>query len=105
MTDPPPRSFYTASPFIGPACGPVISGLINQHLYWRWTWRVILFWAGFEMVILYLFVPETYLPALLVSKAKKLRKTGRSDVKAPLELSTRSVPRTILTNCGRPFGA
>jgi hypothetical protein len=81
-----------------------VQGFINQHLYWRYTWYILLVWAGIEYLALLLVVPETYLPALLVSKAKALRKGGREDVRAPLELDTRKVPLLILRSCGRPFG-
>jgi hypothetical protein len=50
-------------------------------------------------------VPESFLPALLVKKAKKLRKAGRTDVKAPLEVDSRSIPHVIMLSCARPFRA
>lgn len=84
--------------------GPVIAGFINQHLNWRWTWRIFLIWAGVELLLLVLFVPETFLPALLVTRARKLRKEGRTDVRAPLELDQRSLARVLIVSCGRPFG-
>ncbi|ORY69294.1 major facilitator superfamily domain-containing protein [Leucosporidium creatinivorum] len=98
-----PMGVYTASPFLGPVGGPIISGFINQHLDWRWTWWVTIIWAAVELVLLFFLVPETYLPAKLLRKAKKLRKAGRTDVKAPMELDERSVPRVIATSCTRPF--
>ncbi|KAM0755473.1 MFS general substrate transporter, partial [Meredithblackwellia eburnea MCA 4105] len=98
-----PMAVYTASPFLGPVAGPVISGFINQHLHWRWTWWVLAIWIFVEFIALVLFVPETYLPALLVKRAKKLRKAGRADVRAPLELAQKSIPLVILVSCARPF--
>lgn len=81
-----------------------MSGFINQHLDWRWTWYILVIWAFAEWIALIVLVPETYLPALLVTKAKRLRKEGRTDVRAPLELDPRSIPRVLLVSCGRPFG-
>ncbi|GAA5969102.1 hypothetical protein JCM11641_007470 [Rhodosporidiobolus odoratus] len=98
-----PMGFYTAGPFLGPVVGPIISGFINQHLDWRWTWYVLIIWAGVEFVLLMVFVPETFLPVLLKRKAKRLRKEGRTDVRAPLELDTRSVARVIGISCVKPF--
>ncbi|KAM0755472.1 MFS general substrate transporter [Meredithblackwellia eburnea MCA 4105] len=98
-----PMAVYTVSPFLGPVAGPIISGFINQHLHWRWTWWVLAIWIFFELVALLLSVPETYEPALLVKRAKKLRKAGRTNVHAPLELDERSVPLVILTSCAKPF--
>lgn len=62
-------------------------------------------WAGAEYVALLVFVPETYLPAVLKARAKKLRKAGRTDVRAPIEIDDRSIPRVLLTSCYRPFRA
>ncbi|GAA6006686.1 hypothetical protein JCM10207_005020 [Rhodosporidiobolus poonsookiae] len=98
-----PMAFYTAGPFLAPALGPVISGFIVQYTTWRWTWRVLIIWAGIELLLLVLLVPETYLPAVLKKKAKKLRKAGRADVKAPIELDTRSIAAVIGTSCVKPF--
>ncbi|BGP36464.1 hypothetical protein JCM10449v2_000365 [Rhodotorula kratochvilovae] len=116
-----PMGLYTAGPFLGyvvcplwsqfqlrshrraPVVGPIISGFINQHLDWRWTWYILIMWAGAEFIALVVFVPETYLPAVLQKKAVKLRKAGRTDVRAPIEVDTRSISRVILMSCSRPF--
>ncbi|GAA5997332.1 MFS transporter [Rhodotorula paludigena] len=98
-----PMGFYTAGPFLGPVAGPIISGFINEHLDWRYTWYILIAWAGAEYVALLVFVPETYLPAVLKARAKKLRKAGRTDVRAPIEIDDRSIPRVLLTSCYRPF--
>lgn len=34
-----PMSIYTASPFIGPALGPLFAGYINAYAGWRWVWH------------------------------------------------------------------
>lgn len=98
-----PMGVYTASPFLGPIFGPVIGGFINQHVNWRWTWYVTIIWSTATLVALVVLVPETFTPALLVQKAKRLRKEGRTEVKAPLEIDERSIPKVILISCARPF--
>lgn len=98
-----PMQFYTAGPFLGPVVGPIISGFVNQHLDWRWTWRILIIWAGLEFILLLVFVPETYMQAVLLKKAKRLRKEGRTDVKAPVEVDTRSIAGVIAMSCTRPF--
>ncbi|GAA5844999.1 hypothetical protein JCM11251_003177 [Rhodosporidiobolus azoricus] len=98
-----PMQTFTAGPFLGPVFGPILSGFINQHLDWRWTWYVLAMWAGVELVLLLVFVPETYLQAVLKHKAKRLRKSGRTDVRAPVEVDTRSIPSVIATSCVKPF--
>ncbi|KAF2223684.1 major facilitator superfamily domain-containing protein [Elsinoe ampelina] len=99
-----PMMVYTASPFIGPEVGPVIGGFINQYTYWRWTFYVLLIWAGVELTLIFFFVPETYHPVVLKQKAKKLRKeTGNDQWYAPMEVLNKSVTKTVLWSCIRPF--
>ncbi|OCL05596.1 MFS general substrate transporter [Glonium stellatum] len=99
-----PMMIYTAAPFIGPELGPLIGGFINQYTTWRWTFYVLLIWAGVQLSLIILFVPETYHPVLLRQKAQRLRKeTGNEAWKAPIERLSRSIPRTVLWSCIRPF--
>ena len=44
-----PMVIYTLGPFVGPTIGPVVGGFINQHVSWRWTFYVILIWAGTQV--------------------------------------------------------
>jgi MFS family permease len=94
---------YTASPFLGPSVGPIIGGFINQYTNWRWTFYVLLMWAGVTLTLIFFLVPETYHPVLLRAKARKLRKeTGDERWKAPLEKMNKSIPRTIAYSLLRP---
>ena len=63
--------FFSASPFIGPVLGPLISGFINQNTDWRWTYFTIIIWAACMLVLLLIFVPETLNPELLRRRAVK----------------------------------
>jgi len=99
-----PMLIYTASPFIGPSIGPLIGGFINQYTTWRWTFYVLLIWAGVNLGMIALLVPETYHPVLLRKKARKLRKeTGEGRWKAPMEKMNKSIPKTIAYSLLRPF--
>ncbi|GAA5922081.1 MFS transporter [Sporobolomyces koalae] len=98
-----PLTMFSASTFLGPVVGPVISGFINQHTNWRVTWYVLIGWGVCELAALVLFVPETFLPVVLKNKAKQLRKSGRTDVKAPIELDTRSIASVLKVSCTQPF--
>ncbi|KAK3711456.1 hypothetical protein LTR37_009635 [Vermiconidia calcicola] len=99
-----PMMIYTASPFVGPEVGPVIGGFINYYTTWRWSFWVLVIWAGMLWVCILVFVPETYAPVLLRRKAIKLRKDAGDDRwKAPIEIMKRSVPKTVLWSCIRPF--
>ena len=59
-----PMMIFTASPFLGPGLGPVVGGFINQNLDWRWSFYVLLIWAGLMLAAIVLLVPETYHPAV-----------------------------------------
>ncbi|GME23584.1 Major facilitator superfamily [Neofusicoccum parvum] len=99
-----PMMIYTASPFIGPEVGPLVGGFINQHASWRWTFYVMLIWAGAQLALIVFLVPETYHPVLLRRKAQKLRtETGNEVWKAPIEKLDKSVSQTLLWSCVRPF--
>ncbi|KAL1618044.1 hypothetical protein SLS56_010749 [Neofusicoccum ribis] len=99
-----PMMIYTASPFIGPEVGPLVGGFINQHTSWRWTFYVMLIWAGAQLALIVFLVPETYHPVLLRRKSQKLRaETGNEAWKAPIEKLDKSVSQTLLWSCVRPF--
>ncbi|KAI7241156.1 MFS general substrate transporter [Hortaea werneckii] len=99
-----PMVVYTASPFVGPEVGPVVGGFINQFADWRWSFWVLLIWAGVMWTLIFFFVPETYAPVLLRQKAVLLRKeTGDDRWQAPIERLQRSVAKTVLWSCIRPF--
>jgi len=65
---------------------------------------VLVIWSGVQWVLILLFVPETYAPVLLRRKAIKLRKeTGDDRWQAPIERMNKSVLKTVLWSCIRPF--
>ncbi|KAL7810193.1 MFS general substrate transporter [Trichoderma gracile] len=99
-----PMAVFSIAPFIGPSIGPLLGGFINYFTHWRWTYYVLLIWAGVMWVAIVLLVPETYHPILLRNKARKLRKdTGDDRWMAPSEKSTKTVSRAILVSLQRPF--
>jgi len=84
--------------------GPVIGGFIDTYLVWRWSFWVLIIWAGVNWLLLFFLVPETYTPVLLRRKAIKLRKeTGDDRWKAPIEIMNKSVVKTVAWSCVRPF--
>lgn len=64
----------------------------------------VIIWSGVQLCLITLFVPETYHPVLLRRKAIRLRKeTGNTEWIAPIEKMDRSIARTVLWSCIRPF--
>ncbi|KAH3913841.1 hypothetical protein HBI56_057150 [Parastagonospora nodorum] len=99
-----PMMVYTASPFVGPEVGPLIGGYIVENTTWRWCFYLLIIWSGVQLCLITLFVPETYHPVLLRRKAIRLRKeTGNTEWIAPIEKMDRSIARTVLWSCIRPF--
>lgn len=99
-----PMLIFTAAPFLGPTVGPLVGGFINQYTHWRWTYYVLLIWSGVLYLLLVLFVPETYHPVLLRDKARQIRKqTGDDRFRAPMEMTNKTIPRTIMLSLYRPF--
>lgn len=99
-----PLLLYTISPFVGPGVLPLISGFINSHLYFRWTFYVMLIWTGLLVIMIALFVPETYQPVLLKKKAQRLRKTtGDNRYYAPIEKTPISLYKSIFLSCEKPL--
>ncbi|TFK32753.1 major facilitator superfamily domain-containing protein [Crucibulum laeve] len=99
-----PMALYTISPFIGPVLGPLLSGFINQHLDWRWTYHVEVIWIFIEFIALLILVPETYVPVLTKRKAKRVRKaTADNRHWAPIEKESKHLVKAIAVSCYKPF--
>lgn len=100
----PPMTVFTATVFVGPSVAPVIGGFINEYTSWRWTFYLVIIWSAIDLVLVALLVPETYHPILLRNKARKLRKeTENARWAAPMEKTTKSIPRTIALATQRPL--
>ncbi|KAK5452410.1 Synaptic vesicle transporter SVOP [Exophiala xenobiotica] len=69
-----PMAVFSAAPFIGPAIGPLAGGFLGDAAGWRWLYWIQLILAALSWALLTLTVPETYAPAILDKRAKKLRK-------------------------------
>jgi MFS family permease len=99
-----PMMIYSAAPFCGPLLGPVVGNFIASYMSWRWCFWVLMMWAGVNWLMLFFFVPETYSPVLLRRKARQLRRdTGDDRWKAPIEMMNKSVTKTVMWSCIRPF--
>ncbi|KAL7955510.1 major facilitator superfamily domain-containing protein [Trichoderma compactum] len=99
-----PMAVFSIAPFVGPSLGPLLGGFINYFTHWRWTYYVLLIWAGVMWAAIVVLVPETYHPILLRNKARKLRKdTGDDRWLAPSEKTPKTVVQAVGTSLQRPF--
>ncbi|CEP20543.1 YHK8 [Cyberlindnera jadinii] len=81
-----PMCIYSLAPFMGPSLGPLLSGFVNAHIHWRWTFHILTIFSGVMLMFVIFCLPETYVPILLVRKAKRIREqTGDDKYYAPLE--------------------
>ncbi|KAF9891557.1 hypothetical protein FE257_004025 [Aspergillus nanangensis] len=69
-----PMAAFSASPFLGPAIGPLAGGFLADGTNWRWLYWLQLILSFVAWVLITFTVPETYAPALLKKRAQKLRK-------------------------------
>ncbi|KAK4629332.1 Major facilitator superfamily multidrug transporter mdrA [Fulvia fulva] len=95
-------ALFSVMVFVGPALGPVISGFLQLKKDWRWVFYVLLWAAGGTMPLMFT-IPETHPGQILTNKAKRLRRSGLRDVKAPAEVSDRTLKYLFGTALTRPW--
>ncbi|KAF2829653.1 benomyl/methotrexate resistance protein [Ophiobolus disseminans] len=87
-----PMSLYVATPFFGPAVGPLLGAAVSGTEGWRWTSWLILFFTVVLVIIPAPFYIESYKPVLLRRRAKKrklpLPKSPTEGLSWPKVLST-----------------
>lgn len=86
----------------GPQLAPIISGFVSV-VTWRWTFWVGLIFAGASLILL-LFLPETYGPTILKTRAKRMRKeSGNVNIFAPIEREKKGAKQMISVTLMRPL--
>ncbi|EEH36826.1 polyamine transporter 2 [Paracoccidioides lutzii Pb01] len=99
-----PMAAFSAAPFIGPAVGPLVGGFLSDGKGWRWLYWLQLILSGATWVLITFTVPETYTPALLAKRAKKLRKEQNSNrYVTEQDLDSRPLGEKIFLFLFRPF--
>ena len=91
-------TFWVASAYCGPALGPLLSGFAVTAKGWRWSLWEILWLSGPVLILMFLFMPETSTPNLLLRRADRLRKlTGDQRLKAQSEIDQEGLkPSAVL---------
>ncbi|KAJ9661720.1 hypothetical protein H2201_006391 [Coniosporium apollinis] len=85
-------SLWALAATCGPALGPIISGFSVAAMDWRWSLWEMLWLAGPVWVLLFLFLPETSTPTILLRRAQRLRKaTGNTQLQSQSEITQASL--------------
>lgn len=99
-----PMAFFSAAPFLGPVIGPLVGGFLSDASGWRWLYWIQLILSGVAYILLVFTVPETYAPAILSKKAKKVRKeTGDSTFVTEEQLDVRPLGQRLRIFLIKPF--
>lgn len=65
---------WVSAAYCGPALGPLLSGFAVTAKGWRWSLWEILWAAGPAFLVMFMLLPETSTPNILLRRAKRLRK-------------------------------
>jgi multidrug resistance protein len=99
-----PMAVFSAAPFVGPAIGPLVGGFLSDARGWRWLYWIQLIVSGAAWILVTFTLPETYGPALLSRRARKLRKeTGISKYVTEQQLNPRPLRETLHLILLRPI--
>jgi multidrug resistance protein len=99
-----PMAVFSAAPFVGPSIGPLVGGFLSDAKGWRWLYWIQLIVSGASWILITLTLPETYAPAILLKRAKKLRKdTGDSKYVTEHEVNPRPLKDTLYLILFRPM--
>ncbi|KAK6193252.1 hypothetical protein LQW54_012660 [Pestalotiopsis sp. IQ-011] len=101
-------AFFMATITTAPSVAPAISGSLSEVYSWRWTFWSALIIAGVSWVPL-VFLPETFGPVILKSRARKMRKQQSTDgqshaqVYAPIEVEVKDWQHIVSVVLARPL--
>lgn len=83
---------WVSAAFCGPALGPLLSGFAVTAKGWRWSLWEILWAAGPVFLLMFLLLPETSSPNILLRRARRLRKlTGDERLRSQSEIDQKNL--------------
>lgn len=92
----------TFIPLLGPALGPILSGVITQSIGWRWLFWVLAVFDGCLVVAAFFILPETYERILLRRRASQLRKETGKPFRTQWEQTSQPLYHELRTSIMRP---
>ncbi|KAI9369849.1 major facilitator superfamily domain-containing protein [Aspergillus egyptiacus] len=99
-----PMAAFSASPFLGPAIGPLAGGFLADATNWRWLYWLTLILSFVAWFLITFTVPETSAVALLKRRAKKLRKAENDPTYVTeTELDAKPLSERLRVFLLRPF--
>ncbi|KAE9366825.1 MFS multidrug transporter [Stipitochalara longipes BDJ] len=69
-------SLVQLAPLLGAAVGPIVGGLVAEHIGWAWIFWIVSAFDGTLLILYTLFVQESYAPVLLAKRASNLRRNA-----------------------------
>ncbi|KAH7384754.1 multidrug transporter [Cadophora sp. MPI-SDFR-AT-0126] len=83
---------WVSAAYCGPALGPLLSGFAVTAKGWRWSLWEILWAAGPIFLVMFMLLPETSTPNILLRRAKRLRKlTGDNRLLSQSEIDQKEM--------------
>jgi multidrug resistance protein len=101
-------AFFMAAITTAPCVAPAISGSLSETTSWRWTFWTALVIAGASWIAL-VFLPETFGPVILQSRAKGIREQASRGgqahlhVYAPIDLEAKGWRHMVVVVLARPL--
>ena len=91
---------WVSSAYCGPALGPLLSGFAVEAKGWRWSLWEIVWIAAPVLVLMFVCVPETSTPNILLRRAQRLRAlTGDTRLRAQSEIDQKGLkPSAVAIN-------
>lgn len=91
---------WVAAAYCGPALGPLLSGYAVTAKDWRWSLWEIVWISGPVLISMFLLVPETSTPNILLRRAARLRQlTGDSRLRSQSEIDQRGLkPSSVIVS-------
>jgi len=97
-----PISLYVTTYLAATSMGPVIGSLILQFLSWRWIGYIELIWTAAFFPIFLIGFPESRGSAILLAKAKQLRREGKKAYTVE-ELDHTPLYQVVIKSVQRPL--